>query len=96
MRIKLSKTKILLATAGLLVSGVNVAHAHGGGYVPHHYVGHQVLNVHYQLHPLQPKKHFHRASAYVPATYHAHPNARLFHRHHYWKTPSYVYSTYHH
>ena len=96
MRFKLLKTKALLTIAALLVSAVNTAHAHGGGST--HYVSHHqhTYTTHYEHYRLQPKKHYHPATAYVPATYHAHGPSLPFHRHYYWKTPIHVYSTHHH
>ena len=100
MRLQRLKTKILLAMASLLVSSISVSvvHAHGGGgtYVTHHYGNpHHHVTRHVQVH-MQRKKHYHPATAYVPAEYHAHPFSYPFHRHYYWKTTSHVYNTHHH
>ena len=96
MRINKLTTTILLASAAFLMTAVNVAQAHGGGsthYVKHHQHVHTTYHEQYRL---SPKKHYHPATAYVPATYHAHGFSLPFHRHYYWKTPSYVYNTHHH
>jgi len=109
MILKSLKTGILLATAGLLVSVCNIAHAHGGGksghYSNHHqYVDHTYSHqtVYVKTIPIvYPKKHYHPATAYVGAEYHSHAGSYPFHRHYYWKKPHYtyvkkVYHGYHH
>ena len=72
MRINKLKTTALLASAAFLMTAVNIAHAHGGGST--HYVKHQqpVHTTYHEQYRLYPKKHYHPATAYVPATYHAH------------------------
>ena len=85
----------------------NFAHAHGGGtytvqpvnygHANHTYsYGHTVYRHYVTKVSVYPKKHYHRATAYVGAEYHAHAGNYPFHKHYYWKQPHYTYATHHH
>jgi len=108
MRLKSLKKGILLTVIGLLALASNFAYAHGGGHhavhaKPVHYKhvthSYHVPTVHKHLVKqvyITPKKHYHPATAYVPAEYHAHTGNYLFHRHYYWKQTHYTYKKHHH
>jgi len=103
MRSQSLKKGILLTMIGLLALLGNFAHAHGGGHhaKPVHYK--HVTHAYSHAQPVYvnkiyvyPKHHYHPATAYVPAEYHAHSGSYPLHRHYYWKQPHYAYKKAHH
>lgn len=103
MRLKSFKKAILLTMIGYLALVGNFANAHGGGghhakpvhykHVTHTYSHVQPVYKHYVKKVyVYPKKHYHAATAYVPAEYHAHAGGYPLHRHYYWKKPHYDYA----
>ena len=83
---------------GCLALVGNFAHAHGGGHYASHTYSH-VPTVHKHVVKqvyITPKKHYHPATAYVPAEYHAHTWNFPFHKHYYWKQTHYAHKAHHH